>query len=185
MSKIALLATFFLWFGNVSAQTKPKQTKLTLEETVNWIVQKLNSNNAITFYVKEPIHTLIKNENFKLDEKQSISFILTVSSTDFNSPLKENKLVYSVLIPINQIDKIEYAEDFMNLDLQDTAKNTYLKIDTYEKGISEKNVETNTIEYVNTIKISLDFTHEVNLLQRLQKAFTDLKSHFAKKQEAY
>jgi len=199
---------FFLFFGlaclgTTIAQTKPKpktsvaKPKPSLEETVNWIVEKLNAN-SITITQKSIFDDgKINYHNnysyhFTFDsQKQSLQFTRKSESSWANAPqyFTGDEYLYIISVPLNKIYKIGLKEYFSTVlvdsDKGEGEKNKYLTISTYGKDIDEVSSNDNKSNSTNYLEIGIDFTREPDLLQRFQKAFDNLKSYFPKKQETF
>lgn len=202
---------FFLFFGlaclgTTMAQTKPKPKtngiksttpKPSLEETVSWIVGKLNANSititqkSIFDDGKNAYHTNYSS-HFTFDsQKQSLQFTRESESWWTNAPpyFTSNKYLYKITIPLNTIYKVGLKEYYsiihVNSDTGEGEKNKYLTISTYGKDIDQVSSNDNKSDSKNYLEIGIDFTREPNLLQRFQKAFDNIKSYFPKKQETF
>jgi hypothetical protein len=169
MKKNIAVFVLFILFVNATSfgQTKAKPT---LEQTVNWIVEKFNAYGVSYFFCIDG-KMLYQNHNYKFSYKPSNKQIIAeYKRTVFGDAVGDILTTDEITkIPINSINKIEYVET--NECRGSDHINKFIGIATY-----------NPIDY---IRIPIDISQENNLLDRLQKAFADLKSYFPKKQETY
>ena len=181
-------------FSFAQGQTRPKQNnskhKPTLEETINWIVEKLNGSNGLyqTCYEGKAAFT---DANYNVSSDIGNKQIIVTYSELFNTSVGTTVWKKSASIPIASISKIEYHNEKICADIENSTNNEYIKLNTYGKEISKGSSEMNGKEILegssksNYLIIPIDISLENNLLNRLQKAFADLKSYFPKKQETY
>lgn len=178
MKKADFIIVTTLLLSTANAQTKSKQeaipkAKPTLEETMNWITDKLNIYSSNYVLVLGSARALVSNFEFTYDNSDSVLVINYEESWSITTNH------YITKLPIKHFDNVIYNNKVQN--------NEYLEIYTYGKVIYEQCVDcsTSSISYQDMERVPIDISRERNLLQRLQKAFSDVKSHFSKKQETY
>lgn len=162
---------------NIEAQTKP-----TLEETVDWIVAKLNACTPVS-YVDEIGNCKSLNSEYKSHSEEGVKFLIIVYSSTYvcKDVNATTTLDVRIEIPI---------ADIKNVIQEKRDKDTLLEINTYNKDIFftffNKNGSVQGQQITSTsVSIPFNFKMEQDLFKRLQKAFENLVSYFPKKKEAF
>lgn len=193
MKKLFLFFTTFVVLTNFSfSQTKSK------EEIESWILQKLNAfipkNKESTYKNKddETIVENVSNQRFYFEDGYLIRYVSVMRH-------KEDDLTESVhykvkaYFPICYYEKIEENE-FPKFTIW-TNKSASIKILRYdrsvlsvcskcENGFYNGKADDET-EFKKGLIIADVTSWETNLLERLHRAFTDLKQYYPVPKEAY
>lgn len=158
------------------AQTKPKRT---LDETVNWVVEKLNAISIKNFTkLSNDVTTYNYDKNFSFN-KDSLS-IEYMNEYQGYTNVGNTPMTYSYYsIRLDDISQIEY-----HVNDKISVKPTLLII-ANNKTISLKDFRGKILDYNNEVYIHVDISKQENLIERMKKAFADIKTHFPKKEEAY
>ena len=162
------------------------KTKPTLEQTINWIVEKLNSYST-DYRVNsgEDYYTDYQNYKFSYDDNKKV-IVVSYKTTTYQRHVRPlvGPDISTKYIPVNIINKIEYEKRLSDPILSSEIYTEYLVIAVFGKSITSADDKDNNYA-TSSIEFPFMFDKEDNLLNRMKKAFADLKSYFPQKKEAY